>query len=352
MSLHQNEKRILSLLLLILLVSAISFTIYTFIGTIITGLFFYYATRPIQKRTTQYIDNEHLATATAISMITLPIFFLVTYIINIALTETQLFIQQTSTESVPDPFDPNTIFSSFEGVFTKPISVLAGYGLTDLTPIASSLISYIGLIGVFFLHVFAAIVIAYYLLKDDGKLVSYVYTNYTISPSTHKFFKTVDEEFKTLYFGTILHAGITAIIGALFFNILSIIAPQSIWFPIPTLLGLLCGVASLIPVVGMKIVYFTMTAQFLYQSLIGTVADIWFVLIFFVLSLVFIDTIPDFALRPYITGDQLHMGILFLAYIFGPLFFGWYGLFLGPAIFIIIYHYTRIILPKQVNIPI
>ncbi len=48
---------------------------------------------------------------------------------------------------------------------------------------------------------------------------------------------------------------------------------------------------------------------------------------FLVLTIVVVDTIPDLVLRPYLSGERTHVGLLMLAYIFGPIVFGFYGLF-------------------------
>jgi hypothetical protein len=77
-------------------------------------------------------------------------------------------------------------------------------------------------------------------------------------------------------------------------------------------------------------------------------AFLWFPAVFFAVSLVVVDTIPDLVLRPYVSGRNLHVGLVMLAYIFGPLLFGWYGIFLGPMILVLVVHFVRIVLPELV----
>jgi hypothetical protein len=38
--------------------------------------------------------------------------------------------------------------------------------------------------------------------------------------------------------------------------------------------------------------------------------------------------------------------LLLLAYIFGPLLFGWYGIFLGPMLLVLVVHFVRHVLPE------
>ena len=54
--------------------------------------------------------------------------------------------------------------------------------------------------------------------------------------------------------------------------------------------------------------------------------------------------IPDVVLRPFISGRNLHVGLVMIAYIVGPAFFGWYGLFLGPLLLVLAIHFVRRIL--------
>jgi hypothetical protein len=37
------------------------------------------------------------------------------------------------------------------------------------------------------------------------------------------------------------------------------------------------------------------------------------------------------------------------AYILGPVLFGWYGLFLGPLILVLVVHFVRLVLPELVT---
>jgi hypothetical protein len=63
----------------------------------------------------------------------------------------------------------------------------------------------------------------------------------------------------------------------------------------------------------------------------------------------FVDSVPEVLLRPYISGRNLHVGLVLFAYIFGPLLFGWYGLFLGPLIVVLVVEFARVILPELVR---
>ncbi|MEF8853936.1 MAG: AI-2E family transporter, partial [Haloarculaceae archaeon] len=61
-----------------------------------------------------------------------------------------------------------------------------------------------------------------------------------------------------------------------------------------------------------------------------------------------VDAIPDFALRPYVSGRSLHVGSVMIAYIAGPLLFGWPGIFLGPMLLVVVFQFVHIVLPELV----
>jgi len=71
----------------------------------------------------------------------------------------------------------------------------------------------------------------------------------------------------------------------------------------------------------------------------------WFTAAFVAVSFVIVDTIPDLVLRPYVSGRNLHVGAVMIAYTLGPLLFGWYGIFLGPIILVLVINFARHVLP-------
>jgi len=153
-----------------------------------------------------------------------------------------------------------------------------------------------------------------------------------------------------IFFGNILNAFMTGVIGAVAYNALNVFAPAGTAIPYPTLIGLLAGAASLVPIVGMKLVYFPVGGYMAAVAVFdGRPGLLWLTAAFVVVSFVVVDTIPDLVLRPYVSGRNLHVGMVMFAYIFGPLVFGWYGIFLGPMILVLVVHFGRLVLPELVS---
>jgi predicted PurR-regulated permease PerM len=128
---------------------------------------------------------------------------------------------------------------------------------------------------------------------------------------------------------------------------LNVWAPAGGRIPAAALVGLLAGVASLIPVVGMKLVYVPVGLYMAGRALLGgDTAALYFAGVFAVTALVVVDTIPDLILRPYVSGRSLHVGTVMLAYTLGPLLFGWYGIFLMPMLLVFVVQFVRVVVPE------
>jgi len=138
-------------------------------------------------------------------------------------------------------------------------------------------------------------------------------------------------------------AGTIAVIA---YSVLNVFAPAGAAIPAAALVGSLAGAASLIPIVGMKIIYVPVGLYMAARGVVTTGGEsLWFVVLFAIVSIIIVDSIPDFLLRPYVSGKNVHIGSLMLAYILGPLFFGWYGLFLMPALLVVVVQFAVVVVP-------
>ncbi len=100
---------------------------------------------------------------------------------------------------------------------------------------------------------------------------------------------------------------ITAIIGVIAYNILNFFSPAGLSIPYAAFLGVLAGIASLIPVIDIKIVYIPVTGYlFLISILDISNSQFLFTLIFFFVSIIVVDIIPDWFLdRMYQEGSYI-----------------------------------------------
>jgi predicted PurR-regulated permease PerM len=331
------------------LAMVVGWVVYSFIGTFVFGIFIYYSTRPIYRRLKRFVKPASLAVAVSLILITLPAVLLLAYTIAIGLQELNRFLEHRGLDV--DQFEPILDpYVDISRLFADPWSIINNQVTFEtLSQNIGEAGTYLGFFGIAALHLFVIIVLAFYLLRDDHRLASWFTRRFADADGVVELFvRRVDRDYSHIFFGNILNAFLTGIIGALSYGVLNIVSPAAIGIPYPTLLGLLTGVASLIPVVGMKLVYFPLAGYLVYGTF-GVPELLWFPIIFVVVSFVIVDVIPDLVLRPYVSGRNLHLGMVMLAYIFGPLLWGWYGLFLGPMLLVLIVHFTELVLPELLS---
>jgi predicted PurR-regulated permease PerM len=208
----------------------------------------------------------------------------------------------------------------------------------------TTLIDSVGLIANAALHGFILLAGTYYLLTDGSQLVGWFLDNFDESGVVKSYAVAVDDELSSILFGNILNAFVTGIIGILVFSGYNLVAPEAVKVPFAPLVGALTGAGSLIPVVGMKIVYLPVGAILAVAAVAsGQPSAFGFVILFLLLAFVVVDTIPDFLIRPYVSGNRTHVGLLMFAYILGPIAFGFYGIFLGPILLVLLAEFFRTI---------
>ena len=331
-----------------LLAAIVGYVFVSFVGTFVFGLFVYYATRPIYRRLKRVVRPPSLAAGVSLVLITLPAILLLAYTIAIGLQEFDRLVEMQNLdvgriETLLAPYvDVSTLVADPLSILTEQATIEGVVGnLGEAT-------AYLGFFGTVALHLFVVILLAFYLLRDGQRFADWFVHQFSDNRGlVETYVRRVDRDYSIIFFGNILNAFFTGIIGAIAYGVLNFISPFALGIPYPTLLGLLTGIASLIPIVGIKLVYVPLAGYLTYGSL-GATELLWFPAVFVLVSFVVVDVIPDLVLRPYVSGRGLHLGLVMLAYVFGPLLFGWYGLFLGPMILVLLVHFIRIVLPELV----
>lgn len=337
--------RLLWLALGVVCALVLGFTLYSFVGTFVFGVFIYYAVRPIYRRLRGRVSSPSLAASLSMFLLVLPALIIVVATLGIAIQELLRFVSAQELDGFETLIAPYVT----EYVGSTNITELLS-GNLDAGTIQQSLgilLQSLSILGLGVLHLFVMLALAFYLLRDGSRIAA---LSYRCVP--HQTFaayaKAVDKDLKNVYFGNIANAVFTGTIGAITYTALNFVAPAGVSIPYPALLGLLTGVASLIPVVGMKLVYFPIAGYLAAVAVInGQTEALWFVVAFALLSLIVVDTIPDVVLRPFVSGGTLHSGTLMLTYILGSLLFGWYGIFLAPLLLVVVVEFIRIVLPTM-----
>lgn len=351
MELNNLQNRPGRTLLGLTIFSLLLYVSFRFAGTLVLAVFIYYAVRPLNERILELIptnpDNHipvrTLVTFFSILLFVLPVVLLLIYMVGIGIQQADAF---SSTLGVSRWQDYLGAYGQLAERLRDPQQFIQNTDSGILLDRANTLTGYITLIGLGLLHLFVGLAGAFYLLRDDYRLKQWV-EGTVQSDTTLTFLSEVDSSFHSVFFGNILNALLTAAIGTVCYNLLTLVAPAPLIFPYPTLLGLLTGIGSLIPVIGMKIVYIPVTAYVSARAAVtGHPELFWFPALIFLVSFLIVDTIPDILLRPYVSGRNIHTGMLMIAYAIGPIVFGPEGLFLAPMLLVVGVQFTSVILPE------
>ncbi|MBU4406700.1 MAG: AI-2E family transporter, partial [Candidatus Altiarchaeota archaeon] len=317
-----------------------------FLDAIIYGIFLYYVARPLYVIIHRRVHHDTIGAFVALFAIILPIILILLYTLSVAFNEfsTLLSSADISIEYLNEiiykygalarNLEPHEIMDLF----------VRNSGLGDSFFIPITLI-----VGVI-LKLFIMLTTAFYLLKDGSRLREWI-VRITFGKGNalaNKFLNATDESLHMVFFGSIITAIVTAVDGMLVYTLLNQIAPPGMRIPYEVLMGILSGMATLIPGIGIKFVWVPLLGYLGLQGyLAGTLASsFWFLLLFFVVVNIIVDFMPDIILRPYVSGKDVHKGMIMLAFIFGPLVFGIKGIFLGPIILILVTEFMKHVLPE------
>ncbi|MFA1610885.1 AI-2E family transporter [Halobellus rubicundus] len=330
----------------------LAYVIYSFIGTFVFGIFLYYSTRPIYRRIKKRVRPPSLAAAVALFVLALPALVLIAYTGAIAVSELTRLTNQGVFDLSQYPITQAQLarLTDVEQLLAFDPETITTEQIRRLFASIGSAGNVLAFVGVGLVHLFAMIALAFYLLRDDRKLTAWVRRQVGDDRGVMEaFLAGVDRDFTHIFFGNILNAVLTGTIGVVAYALLNAISPPGVSIPAPELIGLLAGIASLVPVVGMKLVYVPVAAYLGVTSYLFDPATLWFTAVFVAVSFVVVDTIPDLVLRPYVSGRNLHVGAVMIAYTLGPLLFGWYGIFLGPILLVLVVNFARHVLPVLIK---
>ncbi|NAT11036.1 hypothetical protein C4E22_05775 [ANME-1 cluster archaeon AG-394-G06] len=341
------------LILGLISIALLVYMLFSFCDVIIYGIFVYYVARPVYRGFVKRYKYERVGAFCSLFFIALPLVIICIYALSTAYIELSRFLVHTDFG-----------YTSYVNEIVKDVKEIASsINLADISHLITlgdnwsvfitQITSFSGTMSPYFsipLKLFLTFVIAYYLLKDGAKLMAWI-TDTFLGGKTElakKFFDDADSALYQVYVGNILTAILTALVAVVTFYLLNLVAPPQLLVPYPILFGILCGIGIFIPIVGVKLIWIPLTIYLGVQAYLNGIllTSWWFILLFIVVMFLVVDSVPEYALRPYISKKHVHVGALLLAYIFGVTIFGFLGLFLGPMILIIATSFMKIVLPE------
>jgi predicted PurR-regulated permease PerM len=330
---------------------ALTLFVVSFVGTVVLGLFFYYGVRPLHRRFERRLDHRGLTASLTVLFVVLPVVALVGYTGVVAGREFVAVAGPSVTEAILArlPGEPRSVGVALQSPAELVGQLQQGSGLGTLL---STGVEALATAGNGLLHLTLALSIAFFLLRDGPMLVAWFRDDIAEAGGVSDAYLTaVDSDLETVYFGnvlTVLAVGVAAVVVYNGFNALS---PPVLRLPFPTLLALLTGVATFVPLVVGKLVYLPATGFLVWAA---TRADAGVGILawvggFLVVCFLLLDLVPQTFVRPYISGQSLHSGLVLFAYVLGAALFGWYGLFLGPLVLVLVAQAANVVLPELLH---
>ncbi|WP_164974834.1 AI-2E family transporter [Halegenticoccus tardaugens] len=330
-----------------LLAGVVGFVLYSFVGTAVFGLFVYYVARPVARRIERYVGSSGVAALITILVIVLP--FVVVLIAVLAVGLGQLgSVRIADLERYVDPFlpnvdvtalpsDPRELFASFQALSGEPTVQL---GIQKALEAGGTFAN-----GLF--HGFLVLTFVFFALRDDGRLADWFRGTIADEGTTlHGYLAAVDRQLSTVYFGNMLTVFVVMIVAALLYNGLNLVAPPGVSIPIATLLAVITGLATFVPLVGRSAVYAVVGIYLVFVAIRTDPTTLWFPAVFLAVTIGGLDTLIRYFVRPYLSGRSLHTGLVLFAYLLGAALFGWYGVFLGPLILVVVVEFLRSVFPR------
>jgi predicted PurR-regulated permease PerM len=330
---------------------ALTFFVASFVGTFVLGLFVYYAARPLHRRLRTRVDHRGLSATLTMLFLVLPAVALVGYAGLVAVQEFAVVAGPGLTDAVLErlPGDPRSV----GGLLRSPTELLGR--LDDGSRVLTVVVTGFGALGTAangLLHLTLALAVSFFLLRDGPRLAAWFRADVAGAGGVADAYLTaVDADLETVYFGNVLTVLLVGVAAVVVYNGFNVLAPATLRLPVPTLLALLTGLATFVPLVVGKLVYVPMCGYLAWEATragAGSGVLPW-VVGFLVVSFLLLDLLPQTFLRPLVSGRSLHSGLVLFAYVLGAALFGWYGLFLGPLLVVLVVQAASVVLPELLH---
>ena len=326
----------------------IAYVTVVFLAVLVFTIFLYYAVRPLFRFLDRFDLGRRVRAGLSIILFGLPFAALLAY--TVAVVADQLrelllergIIGQSLNGLAAELNVTELDHTSLEGLIRESAA--------NLTSAAGQFLDVASLAGSIFVQSLLIITGTYYLLVDGPRLAEWFLETYDDTGIVRSYAQAVDSELSVTLFGNIVNIFITASISLVTFYSYNFFAPAGASVPFPALLAALAGIASLIPVIGIKIIYVPLCLGLSLNAwLVGNLELLGPIAVLAVVSAFFVDFVPDVIVRAQVSAEQTHTGLLLVAYIVGPSVFGFYGLFLAPIVLVATTNAVTILLPYALS---
>ncbi len=341
-------------LYVIALAGAALYIAHSFVGMFALGLFGYYATRPLCTRFERVIDSKSLAAALTVLIILVPVLVLSIYAGFRVFQQLQPLLGERTVSMLTSQFPGLDVLGGSNGtdltsLIQNPPSLDQVTNVLSGSALQSGLDILDVILGVFVL-VALSVTLSYALLVYDESIAGgFAKLAGGRETTVYSYALAVDIDLESIFFGNFLFILVMSVLATATYAATNLVAPPAMQIPMVFTLGVLTGVASLIPLVVGKIIYLPVIGYITIAAVQQGGGQLLFVGALLAVYVFVLDILPQSFLQPYISGRQINATLLLFAYILGPMLFGWYGFFFLPIVFILMLEATRIVLPALLH---
>ncbi len=343
-----------------------------FVSPIVFALFLYYIARPIKRRLHRYVKNESVLALLCLLAIAGPVLVVLGYALVLAIGQIGSLLSNVGMPTLP-PGPVANMSAVAPSLLQGPVAggppagnvtdtlqglydLVAGYP-GQLPQIRDVLVSSgLVLVDVVF-KVSLMFIIAFLLLVKDDRLARWLRRAFPRLVDARqgtftRFARGVDADLEAVFFGNMLSVIFFGIIAIIVYSLLNHFAPDpSFLIPYPVLLGILCGLFAFLPLLGPWMIDVPILLFAAARSLMaGSFSDHWWYLVVMAVVIsVFVENLPNYVLRPFVSHGKVDVGLLMLAYLVGPLVFGIPGLFIGAILLVLATNYFDVVTPAVEN---
>jgi predicted PurR-regulated permease PerM len=317
---------------------------YTFLPWVVFGLFVYYVARPINRYLGRRIKGKNLSAALSLLLIVVPVVLFLGVFFSIAVGQLAAFANTDAAArllgglpSTTIPNDPNKLLDMTTTTLEKPSVQSALTGAQ----------AFIGAVASSVFMLFLSLLLGFFLLVEDERLARWGKEQLLgDDPVFIDYLGAVDSGLNSVYFGYTLTIFVIMILTAIIYNLFNFFAPNNLLIPVTILLAVITGIFTLVPLVGRSIVYIAIAAFLALGAIQRNPNDLWYPLVFFLFMTLAFDNVVRTYIRPYLSGKMFPLSLVMFAYLLGPILFGWYGVFLGPLLMVVIVQFFQVAVPR------
>ncbi|MFC6988305.1 AI-2E family transporter [Haloplanus sp. GCM10025708] len=214
--------------------------LYAFVGTFVSGLFVYYAARPLHRRLERRLTKT-LAATTTVLVLVLPGLLVLGYAAVVAFRELAAVAGPEVTRAILTRLALDS--GTFSDLLRDPVAFLVQF--ERLGQLQENLLVTLRQFGVVVrgvVHLTLALAFAFFLYRDGSRLEGWFANEIGgKGTSVYAFVEAIDRDLEAVYFGNLLTVLIVTGFAVLVYNGFNAAVPPALRLPVPTLLALLTG---------------------------------------------------------------------------------------------------------------